>query len=391
MLSAADIERRLLAALAEPTETAEERKRAFLDAIRVLSQGDEPFAIAGDLGLWLRAMRPGSMRLELAVGSLEGVPWGILKSEGFTVGKTTCSRQGTKIRFRAVRPVALARAETFGRLSVLGASDLLAGKLEDAAADWMPPGARRMAVVEAERLLAQNPEAADDVPKAKKTLDEAREKLRERKEEPMKKTKLQTMIGIAKELMSLFGIFVLLAGCDGGGGTVEVDGGGQGTGGAVGTGGAKGTGGAGGQGGQAGQITCKGGTLCPVGACLVIDDQNGPDRAALTGYCCNGCPDTNGCASGVGATTDLRSCEVCHPFGEIKGSNICTIGPLGVQWAPAPQTACNGCYQATDCPPGTINPDAICGTCHPSGDKATFANSTFGPQTVTCRDTSWTN
>jgi len=44
-----DIERRLLAALAEPTETAETRKRAILDVIRVLSQGGERFAIVGDI------------------------------------------------------------------------------------------------------------------------------------------------------------------------------------------------------------------------------------------------------------------------------------------------------------------------------------------------------
>jgi len=46
MLTVADIERRLLAALAEPTETAEARKRALLDVIRVFSRGGELFAIS---------------------------------------------------------------------------------------------------------------------------------------------------------------------------------------------------------------------------------------------------------------------------------------------------------------------------------------------------------
>jgi hypothetical protein len=67
------------------------------------------------------------MRLELAVGSLATVPWGALEAEGFAAGRTSCSRGGTTIRFRAVRPAVLARAETFGKLAVLGASDLLAG------------------------------------------------------------------------------------------------------------------------------------------------------------------------------------------------------------------------------------------------------------------------
>jgi hypothetical protein len=48
--------------------------------------------------------------------------------------------------------------------------DLLAGKLEDANARWMPPHARRLAVGEAERLLEQNPWAADEVSNAKKAL-----------------------------------------------------------------------------------------------------------------------------------------------------------------------------------------------------------------------------
>jgi hypothetical protein len=226
MLHPSDIEKRLLAALAEPLDTAEARKRAILDVIRVFSQGGERFAVSGDLGLWLRAMRPGSMRLELAVASLETLPWGELKAEGFGTGRTTCSRQGIKIRFREVRPAALARAETFGRLSVLGASDLIRGKLEDANAEWMPPEARRRAVVEAERLLEQNPQAADDVSGAKGQLDEAREKLTRAREIPMQKTKLETLIGIAKELMTLFAVFVLVVGCDGGSGNGAAEDGG---------------------------------------------------------------------------------------------------------------------------------------------------------------------
>jgi hypothetical protein len=146
------------------------------------------------------------MRLELAVGSLAAVPWGALQSEGFTIGKTSCSRGSTAIRFRAVRPAALARAETFGKLAVLGAGDLLAGKLEDANARWMPPRARKRAVEEAARLLGQNPEAADEVSNAKKTLGEAREKMERWNGIPAKKkTKLGTVIGIGRELLALFG------------------------------------------------------------------------------------------------------------------------------------------------------------------------------------------
>ena len=88
-MTTAEIERRLLCALAEPAEGAEGRKRAFLDVLRVLGREGVKYALAGDLGLWLRAMRPGSMRLELAVGSLAGVPWGMLEAEGFAVGRTS--------------------------------------------------------------------------------------------------------------------------------------------------------------------------------------------------------------------------------------------------------------------------------------------------------------
>jgi len=95
--------------------------------LRVLAWADVRHVIAGDLALWLRAMRPASMRLELAVGRLAVAPWGALEAEGFAAGRTSCSRGGTTIRFRAVRPAVLARAETFGKLAVLGASDLLAG------------------------------------------------------------------------------------------------------------------------------------------------------------------------------------------------------------------------------------------------------------------------
>jgi len=204
-MTAADIERRLLAALAEPIEGAEGRKRALLDVLRVFAWAEVRHAIAGDLALWLRAMRPSSMRLEMAVGSLATVPWGALQSEGFVVGKTSCSRQGTSIRFRAVRPAALARAEVFGKLAVLGAGDLLAGKLEDANAHWMPPHARRLAVGEAERLLGQNPGAADEVPNAKKAMGEAREKMTKWKGIPRpKSTTMGLVIGIGKELMALF-------------------------------------------------------------------------------------------------------------------------------------------------------------------------------------------
>ncbi|MGA7742288.1 MAG: hypothetical protein WBP56_08220 [Polyangia bacterium] len=46
MPTVADIERRVLAASSEPTETAEMRKGALLDVIRVFGRGGEWFAIS---------------------------------------------------------------------------------------------------------------------------------------------------------------------------------------------------------------------------------------------------------------------------------------------------------------------------------------------------------
>jgi hypothetical protein len=54
VLSSADIERWLLAALAEPVEFAEERNRALLDVLRVLGRAGDKHVIAGGLGLFLR-------------------------------------------------------------------------------------------------------------------------------------------------------------------------------------------------------------------------------------------------------------------------------------------------------------------------------------------------
>ena len=372
MLSTATIEHRLLAALAEPVKGAEDRKRALLDCLRVLAWSEVHHAIAGDLGLWLRAMRPGSMRLELSVGSLAAVPWGALQAEGFTVGRTSCSRQGASIRFRAVRPAALARAETFGKLAVLGASDLLSGKLADANARWMPPHARGRAVDEAERLLEQNPVAADDVD-AKRTLKEAREKLAKWKGVPMEKktTKLQSLIGVAKELFALFVVLVLLIGCGGATGSEGSDGGLGGAGGSTASASGPNTG-----------ITCTGGTLCPVGACL---SDGAP--AVLTGLCCDGCVDTSACIG----TRDERACMKCVAFGNLHAQSLCTIAYLGPgYYSSMGQMPCNGCYEATGCklPPATGVDYGKCGVCHPSGSKLTYSLST-GPQTVTCDGTTW--
>ena len=377
VLSSADIERRLLAALAEPTEGAEDRKRALLDCLRVLAWADVRHAIAGDLGLWLRAMRPGSMRLELAVASLETLPWGVLKAEGFKTGRTTCSRQGTSIRFRAVRPAALARAETFGKLA--GASDLLSGKLADANARWMPPHARGRAIDEAVRLLEQNPEAADEVANAKKTLREAREKLMKWKGIPMEKktTKLQSLIGVAKELFALFGVFVLLIGCGGATGSEGSDGGLGGAGGSTASASGPNTG-----------ITCTGGTLCPVGNCVSYGSP-----ATITGVCCDGCVDTSACLG----TSDYRACIKCIPFGTLNAghSSLCTISYGGVGgYMSAGQMPCNGCYEATSCKdPQQTLPVVLdygtCGVCHPSGGKLTYTLPSGGSQTITCDGTTW--
>ena len=341
MLSAADVQHRLLAALAEPMEGAEGRKRALFDCLRVLAWAEVRHAIAGDLGLFLRAMRPSSMRLELAVGGLGKVPWGALQAEGFTIGKTSCSRSGTAIRFRVVRPAALARAETFGKLAVLGASDLLSGKLADANARWMPPHARGRAVDEAERLLEQNPVAADDVD-AKRTLKEAREKLAKWKGVPMT-TKLQSLIGVAKELFTLFGVIVLLVGCDGGASPgAGVDGGGGG--------------------GQVTPVTgaaCQGGTLCPIGACA-----GGP---SYTSVCCNGCSFSGS----------------CEAFGTMKNGMVCGIWNSGTTFLQISADPHCGCFEATKCNStnSVLNVDA-CGVCHTVGDKLSYITATYSASGV---------
>ncbi len=100
VLTAAVVERRRLAALAEPIEGAEGRKRALLDCLRVLGQANVRHALVGDMALALRAMCPSSMRLEMAVGGLRKVPWGALQAEGYILGRTSCARLGTTIRFR---------------------------------------------------------------------------------------------------------------------------------------------------------------------------------------------------------------------------------------------------------------------------------------------------
>ncbi|MGA7740377.1 MAG: hypothetical protein WBV96_08110 [Polyangia bacterium] len=86
MLSSAGIERRLLAVLAEPVESAEGCKRALLDVLRVLGRAGDKHVIAGDIGLSLRAVRPGSMRLEMAVPSLAAVAWGCVAKWGSCAG-----------------------------------------------------------------------------------------------------------------------------------------------------------------------------------------------------------------------------------------------------------------------------------------------------------------
>ncbi len=64
MLSSADIERRLLCALAESAEGAEGRKRTLLGVLHVLGHAGTRHALAGALAPWLRAMLHSSMRLE---------------------------------------------------------------------------------------------------------------------------------------------------------------------------------------------------------------------------------------------------------------------------------------------------------------------------------------
>jgi hypothetical protein len=56
MMTSIDFERRLLAAMAEPVESAEGRKGALFDGLRVLGRAGVRHEIAGDLGLSLRAM-----------------------------------------------------------------------------------------------------------------------------------------------------------------------------------------------------------------------------------------------------------------------------------------------------------------------------------------------
>jgi hypothetical protein len=48
---------------------------ALLDVLRVFGRAGDKHLIAGGLGLSLRAMRTGSMRLEVAVPSLAAILW----------------------------------------------------------------------------------------------------------------------------------------------------------------------------------------------------------------------------------------------------------------------------------------------------------------------------
>lgn len=154
MLSSADIERRLLAVLAEPVESAEGRKCALLDGLRVLGRAGDKHVIAGDLGLSLRAMAwalsawrwrcrawqlfPGaSCKRSDGEGELLPPGHGDLVSGGEARGAGAGG---------SVREIVRARVER-----------LAGGQAGDANAACMVQMARKWAVEEAARLLEQIP------------------------------------------------------------------------------------------------------------------------------------------------------------------------------------------------------------------------------------------
>ena len=184
----------------------------------------------------------------------------------------------------------------------------------------------------------------------KKTLREAREKMAKWKGIPMEKktTKLQSLIGVAKELFALFGVLLLLVGCDGGASPgAGVDGGGGG--------------------GQVTPVTgaaCQGQTLCPIGLCAV-----GP---SYTSNCCNGCSSTSGCQA-FGTFRNVTSTDL----------TICTIGSGGPDFAAImADPHCTGCYEISQCTGGLPYVDS-CGVCHPVGAKLSYSSIPYAGTAVT--------
>jgi hypothetical protein len=96
-------------------------------------------AVGGDQALGIRGVTTSRHGLEFAVVA---IPAAELAAAGFVVQGELATREGVKVRLRVVRPAVLARAERFGKLAVLGAADLLRGKIEDACAPGVLPAIR---------------------------------------------------------------------------------------------------------------------------------------------------------------------------------------------------------------------------------------------------------
>jgi hypothetical protein len=358
------IEARLFRALEKDPRTADANKNALVGCLRAFrqSRADSDYAIAGDLALRVKGIGVGlsPVELEIAVASWASVPVAELEANGFEMRLDRCSLAGSTVRFREVRPAALARAERFGLLPVLGAADALKGKLDDACADWTPAESRAGLIAELEGLLARFSDAFDDVENARGRLvlarrkSETETKAEAKKEIPMttNPTNLDKAVTIAKALLSLFSVFVLCVGCDGGAGGVPGS-----------DGGAKMDGSTAGTGGQGGSSvytcaveTASSGTAsdqCVVdgrGACLGIAAPiNGVSWTQ--GFCCSGCMDASPCKN----VTTAVGCGVCYQPGAVYPESpagrpqICVMASKVGTWLEACATIPSQFRQGSAC------------------------------------------
>jgi hypothetical protein len=225
MIETHQIEARLFRALEKDPQTASANKAALARCLRVLRFWSIEYAVTGDLALRLREIgeKLGPIQIEIGIRSWGEIPLAKLEEAGFDVRLDRCTLAGAVVRFREVRPLALARAETFGQLRVLGAADVTRGMLDDACSGWAMAERRRELVAELEGLLAHFPDAFEDVDNAKRRLALAQEKVKAenhmKKEIPMQTKKpsgLDKVVTVAKAVLKLLPVVLLIASCDGG-------------------------------------------------------------------------------------------------------------------------------------------------------------------------------
>jgi hypothetical protein len=203
-------------------------RTALLVCLRVLERSACKYAIAGELALRLRGVGQGRAgRVEIAVAGLDQLPRAQLEAAGLEVWLEHCRAGKTVIFFRATRPAALARAERFGRLPVLGTADVLSDLLGDACDEGTPAARRRELATQLEHLWLVDHKIFADVENAGERLARVREQSFRieptiEKEEPMRAEKTSTLdklATIAKAVIKLMPVLLpLVAGCDGGAG-----------------------------------------------------------------------------------------------------------------------------------------------------------------------------